>query len=135
MHDAEAEAFWNLFQECRKSSLEEFSCLITLSAGCVSPRLLTFSLQVLAHTSAAAILLGGCSQHMHAWEASTGPDLCAQYLVVQIGLEFLVDHSGNDPGKWAIVQIFYNGQVFANTTELNTAFADTTSGLNRQQVC
>ena len=52
----------------------------------------------------------------------------------QIGLEMLVDHSGNDPSKWGITQIFYNGQVFANTTELNTAFADTTSGLNRQQV-
>lgn len=46
----------------------------------------------------------------------------------------LVDHSGNDPTQWSVVQIFYNGQVFANTTELNTAFADTTSGLNRQQV-
>lgn len=53
---------------------------------------------------------------------------------LQIGLEFLVDHSGNDPTKWSVVQIFYNGQVFANTTELNTAFLDTTSGLNRQQV-
>lgn len=53
---------------------------------------------------------------------------------VQIGLEFLVDHRGNDPTKWAVTQIFYNGQVFANTTELNTAFMDTTSGLNRLQV-
>ena len=53
---------------------------------------------------------------------------------VQIGLEFLVDHRGNDPTEWAVTQIFYNGQVFANTTELNTAFMDTTSGLNRLQV-
>lgn len=51
----------------------------------------------------------------------------------QIGLEMLVTHPGNDPSKWGIIQIFYNGQLFQNTTELNTAFADTTSGLNRQQ--
>jgi hypothetical protein len=49
-------------------------------------------------------------------------------------LEFLVDHHDNDPSKWSVLQIFYNGQMFANTTALNTAFADTTSGLNRQQV-
>ncbi|EIE26972.1 amine oxidase catalytic domain-containing protein [Coccomyxa subellipsoidea C-169] len=56
------------------------------------------------------------------------------YYLKPIGLEFLVDHRGNDPSKWAVTQIFYNGQVFGNTTELNTAFADTTSGLNRQQL-
>ena len=53
---------------------------------------------------------------------------------LQIGLEMLVSHPGNDPSKWGITQIFYNGQMFSNTTQLNTAFADTTSGLNRQQV-
>ena len=53
---------------------------------------------------------------------------------VQIGLEMLISHPGNDPSTWAITQIFYNGQVYQNTTQLNTAFADTTSGLNRQQV-
>ena len=46
----------------------------------------------------------------------------------------LVSHPGNDPSKWGITQIFYNGQMFGNTTQLNAAFADTTSGLNRQQV-
>lgn len=53
---------------------------------------------------------------------------------VQIGLEMLVSHPGNDPTTWAVTQIFYNGQLYQNTTQLNTAFADTTSGLNRQQV-
>ena len=53
---------------------------------------------------------------------------------MQIGLEMLISHPGNDPSTWAITQIFYNGQVYQNTTQLNTAFADTTSGLNRQQV-
>ncbi len=45
-----------------------------------------------------------------------------------------MDHRGNNASNWSVIQIFYNGQVFANTTELNTAFMDTTSGLNRQQV-
>ena len=53
---------------------------------------------------------------------------------LQIGLEMLVSHPGNDPSKWGITQIFYNGQMFSNTTQLNTAFADTTSSLDRQQV-
>ena len=53
---------------------------------------------------------------------------------MQIGLEMLVDHPGNDPTNWAVTQIFYGGQLYQNTTQLNTAFADTTSGLNRQQV-
>ncbi len=53
---------------------------------------------------------------------------------MQVGLEMLISHPGNDPTNWAITQIFYNGQLYHNTTELNTAFADTTSGLNRQQV-
>lgn len=70
------------------------------------------------------------SESGHRQGADKRPHVCA----VQIGLEFLVDHRGNDPSKWAVTQIFYNGQVFGNTTELNTAFADTTSGLNRQQV-
>ena len=52
----------------------------------------------------------------------------------QVGLEMLVSHPGNDPNTWAVTQIFYNGQLYQNTTQLNTAFADTTSGLNRQQV-
>lgn len=59
---------------------------------------------------------------------------CLWKAPVQIGLEFLVDHRGNNASNWSVIQIFYNGQVFANTTELNTAFMDTTSGLNRQQV-
>ncbi|CAL8468966.1 g8507 [Coccomyxa elongata] len=56
------------------------------------------------------------------------------YYLKPIGLEFLVDHRGNNASNWSVIQIFYNGQVFANTTELNTAFMDTTSGLNRQQL-
>ena len=59
-----------------------------------------------------------------------GDSLCC----VQLGLEMLVSHPGNDPTTWAVTQIFYNGQLYQNTTQLNTAFADTTSGLNRQQV-
>ncbi|CAL5220606.1 g2648 [Coccomyxa viridis] len=51
-----------------------------------------------------------------------------------LGLEMLVDHPGNDPSNWAVTQIFYGGQLYQNTTQLNTAFADTTSGLNRQQL-
>ena len=54
---------------------------------------------------------------------------------LQIGLEMLLDHSGVDPTKWAVVQIFYGGQLFANASALNAAFADATSGLNRQQAC
>jgi hypothetical protein len=54
--------------------------------------------------------------------------------LLQIGLEMLVSHPGNDPSKWGITQIFYNGQIFSNTTQLNTAFDVTTSGLDRQQV-
>ena len=57
-----------------------------------------------------------------------------EFVSSQIGLEMLMSHPGNDPSKWGITQIFYNGQMFGNTTQLNTAFADTTSGLNRQQV-
>ncbi len=53
---------------------------------------------------------------------------------MQVGLEMLVSHPGNDPTDWAVTQIFYGGQLYQNTTQLNTAFADTTSGLNRQQV-
>ena len=53
---------------------------------------------------------------------------------VQLGLEMLISHPGNDPTSWGVTQIFYNGQLFQNTTQLNSAFFDTTSGLNRQQV-
>ena len=53
---------------------------------------------------------------------------------MQLGLEMLISHPGNDPTNWGVIQIFYNGQLFDNTTALNTAFFDTTSGLNTQQV-
>ncbi|CAM5121524.1 unnamed protein product [Natator depressus] len=35
-----------------------------------------------------------------------------------VGLELLLDHGSRDPGRWALQQLWYNGQYFASAQEL-----------------
>ena len=96
----------------------------------VSATLVTSAKMCVTSTTAPALWAFSCQSWPCESPAVSGVVFCC----VQIGLEMLISHPGNDPSTWAITQIFYNGQVYQNTTQLNTAFADTTSGLNRQQV-